>query len=744
MRYRTRLLSLILSIGAFLAISPTADARTPTCSPAIEIPLEGKSCDPPLKSLEISCRVQADVEGGLKQDNRNTIQRAADIFSWQAFLALNLPAGKDRGEPNPNVPINKPGPRVWQTWKEAFEIYSPDGAPPSPWNEEEPIPAACDKGDDDHRPSHLRRTLKVSDVVDGTLQALPADGTLAATLKDQQGRLLRYEIRLNQPLFEYISNSQLYNGEQQAKAKEVKFPFGSQLIKAAWRQVDKAEEPFFHVTNACVCDGVDDHGEPDNCRTMTMGLAGLHIMTKTRSAPQWIWSTFEQVDNVAAIHSEVSPLYNPACPPEQCPQNTQTRNFMPTQVQRVDQIPSRDPDCSRPEEAVNNVAKLNQEVQDALRGYDSVFQNYELVGTQWPALRADATPSMGTEFDVTPALLANTTMETFGQDTSSCMGCHAMARTLNPSRFVSADFSFTLNNALPRPKAVCDNVGGSESCNDSILESPKAPKTDWDRENWQAILDGFAATNRAFGLTQPSPIHSRLRCSSCHLNAGGNRDASWWVDMHKAYDYPKTTRLHDRINRCFERSMNGEAICNGRADCAKNPVMSSLTTYMEWLTRQFYDRYPDRQPCRGFPPFEAGGGDAARGERIYQQKCSFCHNADGEGRYENDTYFRPALWGSHSFNDCAGMHKVEKLGAFLRWNMPYTSGGMLTTLEANDLATFIDAQGRPPKKPCASNPPCAACECSEFTGVGANGKPCSANPDCAPCVCPEFEAMSQQ
>jgi hypothetical protein len=27
-----------------------------------------------------------------------------------------------------------------------------------------------------------------------------------------------------------------------------------------------------------------------------MRLAGFHLMTKTPSAPQWIWSTFEQVD----------------------------------------------------------------------------------------------------------------------------------------------------------------------------------------------------------------------------------------------------------------------------------------------------------------------------------------------------------------------------------------------------------------------------------------------------------------
>ena len=34
------------------------------------------------------------------------------------------------------------------------------------------------------------------------------------------------------------------------------------------------------------------------CAPTLVGLVGLHIVQKTKSRPQWIWSTFEQVDNV--------------------------------------------------------------------------------------------------------------------------------------------------------------------------------------------------------------------------------------------------------------------------------------------------------------------------------------------------------------------------------------------------------------------------------------------------------------
>ncbi|MEP6756064.1 MAG: cytochrome c, partial [Chthonomonadales bacterium] len=70
--------------------------------------------------------------------------------------------------------------------------------------------------------------------------------------------------------------------------------------------------------------------------------------------------------------------------------------------------------------------------------------------------------------------------------------------------------------------------------------------------------------------------------------------------------------------------------------------------------------------------------------------------AKGEGRYEHNTYYRPAIWGEHSFNNRAGLGaKPDKMAAFLKANMPFGSGGALTVQEAWDLTTFIDKQWRP-------------------------------------------------
>ena len=712
----------LLTALTLAAASTGAGAADRCDNPAASITLTGKSCAA-LTAPQVSCLSPKEVEGALKQPNYNTVQRAADIFSWQQFIALNWPVAKaKRGEPAVGKPVTAPGTRVWETWKEGYEVYLPGGEKPAPWNKRQPMPKACGN----HQGKWLMRTAKVSDVVDQTLQALPADATLKADLKDQQGRLVRYEIRLNQPLFHYIRENGLYNGETQAKAENIDFPNGSQLVKAAWREVDGDDAPYFLTTDACVCED-DAEGRPVDCDVRPMGLAGFHIMTKTEAAPQWIWSTFEQVDNTTALHQgEVEPLNDPSCPPERCPPNMQTADSIPTQLTRVIPIPDQDPICERPEQAVNNLAQLNADVRSDPELLDSFLRYYELVGTQWPmhGAHSDQGEPVKTAFQVRPELLGNTTMESFSQNTSSCMGCHVMSRTLNPSKYVSGDFSFTLNNAKPHPKgARCVNVEASGSCSDSILGPlPDEPRNAWERDNWEMLQLGNAVTTRTYEVVGTRNVGNKMHCESCHLNAGGNPDASWWVEMEKRYPNENGTTLQQRINGCFERSMNGRALCStadGPEACDRNPVMNGLTTYMEWLSREYRAKHPKGTPPHGFAGELDGIGDAAHGREIYTQKCAFCHNNAGQGRYLSGTYFRPALWGPESFNACSGMGRTPKQGQrsmlanFLKGNMPYTSGGMLTDGEANDLASYIAAQCRPGKG-----------------GVGPNGELCPLAPGC--------------
>jgi cytochrome c len=612
--------------------------------------------------------------------NFNTLQRSADIFSWQEFFALNWPARADmRGEPDTNKNITDRGPRVWETWKEEYEVYLKDGRKPKPWNDHEPVPGTCG-GDAD---KVFFRTQKIDDVVDATLQAAAADGTLPATLTDQRGKLVRYEIRLNKVLFDYVVENRLYNAGVQALANSVNFPNGAILIKAAWREVSPAEEKQFHSVTACVCDK-DKQGRMVNCRRQRMGLVGFHITQKTPFAPQWVWSTFEQVNNVPGYAAkEPFSFNNPSCPT--CPVNKQTQRGTPNQMTRAINIPVAEPHCDAPDQAVDNVRRLNRDVRKALEEARSVFQYYELINTQWPVPQASDNPE--TVFTVRPLALGNTTMESFVQPTSTCMGCHSTARTVNANNFVSSDFSFTLNNAQP----------AQSNC--KVIPPPAKPRTMWERTHWAKIMRGYALATQTYELLPTFVPTAKLHCASCHLGAGGNSDAAWWVNL--TAEYPTKPLLQSRINHCFTNSLNGNALCTpaskgDQGNCDTNHDMDAFLIYMEWLDTQSKGMRLCNTVQHGYPTISCLPGDPVAGQQVFIQKCAVCHGLDGQGRYESNTYFRPALWGPHSFNQAAGMFSDPSfLAAFVRWNMPLMAGGELTDQEAWDVEAFIHSKDRP-------------------------------------------------
>jgi cytochrome c len=392
-------------------------------------------------------------------------------------------------------------------------------------------------------------------------------------------------------------------------------------------------------------------------------------------------------------------------------------------------IPAHGPDCRRAGEAVDDVAQLNGEMQKALAktgsagstgSTGSVLSRYELISTQWPYQTAGQGAQPPTVFDVRPRLLGNTTLETYIQESSSCMGCHAVAGTDRTDKWVSADFTFTLNDAFPLPNQdptspPPDRVPRTVR----VIRPPVRPATDWDREHWNDVVAGYRVAIQTYELV-PDHVGSKLHCSSCHLGAGRDPQSAWWVGMFIAYPTPE--KLYDRINGCFERSENGSPICNasaaataGLVPCSQDPAMRGLVTYFQWLDEQWAawkerTHFSGTTP-RGFPPIPpapSGQASAASGGKIFLQKCAFCHRADGQGRYLSDTYYRPALWGPHSYNDQAGLgSKLVDLAGFVHANMPYGNGGALTVDEAWDVACFIDAQARPGYQ--ASHPEQAVC-----------------------------------
>ena len=191
-------------------------------------------------------------------------------------------------------------------------------------------------------------------------------------------------------------------------------------------------------------------------------------------------------------------------------------------------------------------------------------------------------------------------------------------------------------------------------------------------------------------------------CGNCHLDAGrlANSSPLWaaWVS-YPAYR-TKNKRVNtfiERIQGCFSYSMNAQASKAGGAPSADSDTMVGLVTYAYWLAKGA-PTGNDRMAGRGYARIDepADGFDPKRGAKLYAEKCAFCHGDDGAGVSiaGGETLF-PALWGRHSYNWGAGMHKIDTAAAFVKANMPLGLPGSLSDQEAWDLAAYMNSHERP-------------------------------------------------
>lgn len=187
---------------------------------------------------------------------------------------------------------------------------------------------------------------------------------------------------------------------------------------------------------------------------------------------------------------------------------------------------------------------------------------------------------------------------------------------------------------------------------------------------------------------------NHLNCSNCHLDAGRRPDAApLWAafGLYPAYR-SKTHRVdtyEQRIQGCFEYSMNG------KPPPLDSPEVVALATYSRWLaTGAPVGVVLKGQGYRKLPA-PARIADYARGEALYQARCSACHGADGAGRRDNGETIFPALWGAESYNWGAGMGNLSNAAGFIQANMPLGNGNSLTVQQAWDLAAFVDGHERP-------------------------------------------------
>jgi len=439
--------ALLVTAGLAAKLLVSAGRQTPQTPP------------PP---IVLSPVIPGDVNVTAQTVSIEAFQPDFDVYSWNTFIALNWPVGPDgNADPSKEIGQTADNDTVWEHYRDVSDVFLPGGVRPT-WKGPTIIPDACkplSKGNPDVV-MQVAKNLLTPTVVSAMSQPFNT-----GPLIDQRGVYTRYQILVNKTMFDYILANSLYSkAGQKAFTPPVNFTPGSIdpnngktlvegaiMIKAAWKVIAPADKARFHSEDVLVYTPASVNPKyPARCTMQTVGLVGLHVAHKTQSAPQWLWSTFEHVDNVptdAEVKSgKLKATYNyydPKC--KTCPVNrVPPRPWDPTKVSAFHSQIVRMNQFNLPVYAMSAAAR-NADAQKLLRGVNpkSVWANYQLISTMWPT---DPKQPFGAP---APTFLANTTLETYIQGTvpnvsSNCIECHSNATMTLP---VASDFTYVLQRA---------------------------------------------------------------------------------------------------------------------------------------------------------------------------------------------------------------------------------------------------------------------------------------------------------
>ncbi|WP_437291951.1 hypothetical protein [Sorangium sp. So ce406] len=347
--------------------------------------------------------INASLRNNLEKPESDEAIRQLDAFGWQTFIALNWPVEQHGDNLRLAPSLAGPGEPRWYTWNTTDEVFT-KGAP-----------------------------LKWHSISDQTFEysLRISEKNPEQRIWDQHGRPVQFEIMMNRTAYENIMDNELYTAEGQSKTigtnlfgwgKADNGTWGATVIKLAWKQLDEQDQAgrFFRRTVKAQSGGA---------KPRLFGLVGMHIAYKVSFLGDWVWSTFEHIDNVddkdeptcaaPAPQPLAQPLfYDKECEPEVCPENDpasknpkQGPDGWATQIVR--KVPIR-----------GETAAFNCKVRALLHksAPQSPAQYYKLVAAQ-----AAVSVEEGKEQYV-PSFAMNTVLETYEQTSGGgCAQCHRKA-----------------------------------------------------------------------------------------------------------------------------------------------------------------------------------------------------------------------------------------------------------------------------------------------------------------------------
>ncbi|MFY0629574.1 MAG: hypothetical protein JXR05_04275 [Flavobacteriaceae bacterium] len=307
-------------------------------------------------------------------------------------------------------------------------------------------------------------------------------------------RRMIYEAKANRVMFDYVVKTGLYDsiirkawmqttdyniknkglGATYLKnppAGMIVFPFGeiggsegSIEVKATWRQLTLNEyksgryltAPIIYYRGGTlaspnpngqayyeIVDGEPTYDKKGKLKTLPYGLVGLHIIHKTKNFPSYVFTTFEQVDNLSTKEESLNKLFY------------YNRNENPFISSGKQSVYTRSNPILADTDKVNNLAHAQIKKNDP----NSVWQYYKLIGVQGHPVQNDNTTdyylsNIATETNAVLANFSGTldtqrgTKDPTGINVyqrrnkivqGGCKGCHGNAQM--------ADFSFITKNA---------------------------------------------------------------------------------------------------------------------------------------------------------------------------------------------------------------------------------------------------------------------------------------------------------
>lgn len=233
-----------------------------------------------------------------------------------------------------------------------------------------------------------------------------------------------------------------------------------------------------------------------------------------------------------------------------------------------------------------------------------------------------------------------------------------------------------------------EELRGADQTGSAAIEfAPPSPETIPGSQLGEQIRLGYQIVVNTQEYARPY-VGNRLNCTNCHLDGGLNPNAASFVGLAAVYpEYrarnARVNTLADRVNECFERSLNGRAL---PPDSSK---LQAIVAYITWLSQGVPQGVT--LPWRGLQRIDSRRPlDLAKGKNVFANKCAFCHGSDGLG-----TMAAPPVWGPQSYNIAAGMARVSVAAAFIKSNMPRTWGWTLSDDDAYDVAAYVNSQTRP-------------------------------------------------